>query len=693
MKPLSETSIQFVKGVGPARKKLFEQLGVETIEDLFYLFPRRYEDRRHMTPLAEVKPGEWFTVSGSILTKAGRRTWFNKKHVFEAVIQEGSAQLLAVWFNQPYLDHYLQAGKRVVLYGKVDQYKNRLQMLSPEYEVIDEEDQSLSIGRIVPVYPLTRGMSQRYLRKVVKFALDHYRQQLGDLLPLPILAKHRLLHLSQAIGEIHFPENEELQKRAHERVAFEEFFFFQVSVILRRLSVTHKEGIAHRIEPEVIEEFAGAFPFSLTKAQHKVIAEISTDLRQASPMLRLLQGDVGSGKTLVAFFGCIAAWRNGRQSAFMAPTEILARQHFQKLQTYTQQGAFKGLRLELLVGSLKAEEKNAIYQRLKAGQIDVLIGTHALLEEVVSFKNLSYVVIDEQHKFGVRQRAVLSAKGLNPDVLIMTATPIPRTLCLTLYGDLDLSVLDELPPGRGKIRTKQFKEEQIEEVYAQVRKRVQEGSQAYIIYPLIEESEKLDLKAAKERFVHFSKEVFPDLRCGLVHGQLPKKETEKVMDAFKRKDIDILVATTILEVGIDVPNANVMVIEHAERFGLAQLHQLRGRIGRGSVDAYCLLVADPTTSEGQARIKAMLATTDGFKIAEEDLNIRGPGEFFGRHQHGLNELKIANPVTQIHVLELARAEAVALTRQDPTLKSAGHQLIRKIIKARYPTYLKHVEAG
>ncbi len=693
MRPLNEMSIQYIKGVGPARKKLFSQLGVETVEDLFYLFPRRYEDRRQMTPIKNLVAGEWYTIKGTVMARGGHRTWFTKKHVFEAAVEDEGAHLTCVWFNQPYLDNYFKPGSRVVLHGKVDTYKNRLQMVAPEYEIIAAQDETLSLGRIVPIYPLTRGMTQRYLRRIMKFCLDHYALQLRDDLPESLRRKHGLPSLSQSIARIHFSDDSTSQELAQKRVAFEEFFFFQVSVILRRLSLTQKPGVVHQIEDAVLEEFRQAFPFKLTRAQSKVIDQIAKDMRAQSPMLRLLQGDVGSGKTVAAFFGCVAAWRNGRQSTIMAPTEILARQHFESLQGLIKPSSLSGLRMGLLVGSAKKEEKEEIYRQVQSGQIDLLIGTHALLEDVVHFQNLSYVVIDEQHKFGVRQRAILSAKGLNPDILIMTATPIPRTLCLTLYGDLDLSVLDEMPPGRGKVTTRMFRQEQEQEVYQMVRRLVAQGQQAYIIYPLIEESEKLQLKAAEKMFERFVEQEFKEFRLALVHGQMNRKQTQATMEQFRNKNIDILVATTVLEVGVDVPDANVMVIEHAERFGLAQLHQLRGRIGRGQAEAVCLVVADPTTSEAQARLKALLSTNDGFRIAEEDLNIRGPGEFFGRHQHGLNELKVANPLTQLDILELARTEALELTRIDPYLHQGHNVIIRQVIQKRYPAYLVNVEAG
>ena len=457
-----------------------------------------------------------------------------------------------------------------------------------------------------------------------------------------------------------------------------------------------KPGVEHKIDLKLINEFTKNLPFVLTKAQQRAIHEIAGDMQKNAPMLRLLQGDVGSGKTLAALFGCVAAYHNACQSAVMAPTEILARQHYENIRALLAKGAFKDLKVALLVSSITLKEREQIIQQLKNGKINLVVGTHALLSEGVDFKNLSFVVIDEQHKFGVKQRALLSTKatnGRNPDILVMTATPIPRTLSLTLYGDLDLSVLDEMPPGRGRVDTKFYSRESAEEVYKIIRTKVKEGLQAYIVYPLVEESETLDLKAAKEMYQHFAKKEFKEFKVGLVHGQMKRGDAEKVMENFKNKKINILVSTTILEVGVDVPNANLMVIEHAERFGLSQLHQLRGRIGRGSQNALCLLIGEPLTEDSKARIDVICSTTDGFKIAQQDLLIRGPGHYFGRHQHGLNELKFANPITQIDILELARKEAMELIHQDPNLKESENQILQKEIQRRYPTYLEMVEAG
>ncbi len=693
MRSLQDISIQYIKGVGPARKKLFERLGVESVEDLLYFFPRRYEDRRHLTPIAQLKAGEWQTISGTVLSCQARRSWYTKKHVVEVVLDDGSGRISCVWFNQAYLVSYFREGKRVVCFGKADIYKNSLQMVSPEYEVLEGEEDQLNLSRIVPIYPLTRGMTQRYLRKTVHACLTKYQDQLIDELPVPLRNKHRFYNIRRSIANIHFPETFEDQESAMKRVSFEEFYFFQASVIQRRLSITQKEGIPHKISDAQALKFIHAFPFELTGAQKRVIQEIRADMQKPSPMLRLLQGDVGSGKTLVALYGCWTAFENGFQSCVMAPTEILARQHYENITKMIEGGALCGVRPALFIGGLSAKERETTRAKIQTGGVDLVVGTHALLGEGVSFKNLSFVVIDEQHKFGVRQRALLARKGNNPDVLIMTATPIPRTLCISLYGDLDLSVLDEMPPNRGKVTTLLFPDAQAQEVYDRLRQELQKGRQAYVVYPLIEESEKLDLKAAQQMFRYFKNDVFKDFRVGLVHGRMKPKESQEMMALFKGRKIDILVATTVVEVGVDVPSAGVMVIEHAERFGLAQLHQLRGRIGRGAADGLCILVSGTEDADGQKRLKALLSTSDGFKIAQYDLEIRGPGRYFGRHQHGLNELKVANPLTQLDILELARREAIAITEQDPRLEREENRHIKNIILKRYPTYLAEVAAG
>ncbi len=693
-KNLKDISIQFLKGVGPSRAEILSHLGIVNMEDLLYFFPRRYEDRRNLIKLAQVKIGEWQTVTGKVVTQGSRRSWFTKKHVTEIILDDGSGRIFCVWFNQPYLDRYFKEGAKVICYGKVDMYKNRIQMVSPEYEIIDDEDEeNLSVNRIVPIYSLTKGVSQRFLRKTIKSALEKFKEDLQDELPVALRNKHKISNIKRSIENIHFPENDIEQAESIKRVSFEEFFFFQVSVILRRLSITRQKGIVHKISDVETLRFIESFPFKFTSAQKRVIREIREDMLKPTPMLRLLQGDVGSGKTVVAIFGCYAAFLNENQSCIMAPTEILARQHYEKIQSLIESGVLKNVRVRLLINSISSVDKKVIYEEIKRGLVHIIIGTHALFSENVEFKNLSFVVIDEQHKFGVKQRALLTEKGKNPDVLVMTATPIPRTLCITLYGDLDVSVIDELPPGRPPIKTFHYPCEQAEEVYKIVREKLKAGAQIYVVYPIIEESEKLDIKAAQDMYKHFTQHEFKDFKIGIIHGQMKSAESTQTMIDFKNGKINLLVATSVLEVGVDVPNASVMVIEHAERFGLSSLHQLRGRIGRGSKESSCYLLADLETLEAQKRIEAMLATTDGFKIAQVDLEIRGPGQFFGRHQHGLSELRISNPAKQMDTLILAREEALSLTKSDPSLSKEGNERILEVVKKRYPNYLENVTAG
>src|SRR3989338_1165235 len=689
---LNDISVQYVKGVGPGKAKLLADLGIYSVEDLLYLFPFRFEDRSQFTPIAMLPAGKKQPVSAKVLT-VGKRIFYPRRKTFEISVGDKSGRVFCVWFNQPWLDKYFKPGQEAVFYGRVDVFKKRLQMIMPDFELITPEDRSLNMGRIVPVYPLTKGITQRFLRKVVDTALEKYGSRINDIIPVDVRIRQGFGRMAEDIRQIHFPDSAREQEKAGRRAAFEEFFLFQVCVLLRRLSITTKEGVAHRIEKTFMEDYVRSFPFTLTRAQMRVASEMAEDMAKPRPMLRLLQGDVGCGKTAAAFFGCAASFHNNGQSAFMAPTEILARQHYLHFEKFMGRGVFKGMRPALLTSSMSKKDREQVLRGLKEGGIDLVIGTHALLQDTVAFKKLTFVVIDEQHKFGVDQRALLSAKGSNPDVLVMTATPIPRTLCLTLYGDLDVSVIDEMPPGRGRVQTYRFTMDKAPAVYEQVRQQVNKGKQAYIIYPMVEESEALDLKAAKDMFRHFIQFEFKGLRLALVHGQMDRKEAQETMLKFKNHELDILVATAILEVGIDVANANVMVIEHAERFGLSQLHQMRGRIGRGAQDGVCILVTDSKTPESKARLDVFIKTTDGFKIAQQDLQIRGPGHYFGRHQHGADELRTTGPLTQMDILEKARQEAIGLTRRDPPLKSPENRLIRSVIKKRYPHYLETILAG
>ncbi|HTY44794.1 MAG TPA: ATP-dependent DNA helicase RecG [Patescibacteria group bacterium] len=681
-----DDSVRYLKGIGPGRAKLLHRLGIASVEDLLYYFPRRYEDRTNFTTISALQEGQIHTIKGKVLTAGARRSFRRRGFsIVEALVEDATGTLACVWFNQPYLKEYFKPGQYLVLYGKVDRYAGRLQMSAPEFELVSDETDSLEAGRIVPVYSLPEGMTQRYFRQIVKTCLDEYLPSLADFLPYDIRTRHALLNLAKAVINIHFPEGPQPQQEAHRRLSFEGFFLFQIPLALRKLRAKEKKGLAHRIDGELADAFIKGLPFALTASQKKVIDEIKTDMAKPQVMQRLLQGDVGSGKTVVATVAMLVAVQGGYQAAILVPTEILAKQHYDKVRLHL---AGLGLRVKmgLLVSSGKPKEKEKLYQQIRQGGLDIVVGTHALLEETVAFRNLGLVVIDEQHKFGVAQRALLPQKGAHPDVLIMTATPIPRTLAITIYGDLDISVITELPAGRKPVVTKWVGPDKREWLYGFIRQQVEAGRQAYVVYPLIEESYKLDLLSAEKMYVQFKKNIFKECTVGLIHGKLKETEQDKIMTAFEEGKIQILIATTVLEVGIDVANASVMVVEHAERFGLSQLHQLRGRIGRGPYESFCVLVSGAGTPEAKARLTAMTKHSDGFAIAEEDLRIRGPGEFFGRRQHGLGELGIADPLSQMQLLREARQEAIKLIAGDPGLQEKQNAQLKEKLAQRFPEY-------
>ncbi|MFH1655865.1 MAG: ATP-dependent DNA helicase RecG [Candidatus Omnitrophota bacterium] len=690
------TSIQYLKSVGPKKRKTLEKLGITSVEDLLYYFPRRYEDRTNFVTIDKLQEKQFHTIKGDIFVKGKRQSWRRRRFsIFQAVIRDKTAKISVVWFNQPWLENVFKNGQNVILYGRVEKYEGNLQMNSPEFEILDEEEQdcdNLNVGSLVPVYSLTEGLSQRYFRKIVKYSLDNFISRIDEPLPYDIRKRQNLFNLAQGLLNIHFPEDKEKQKLAYERLAFEEFFFYSLPVVLRKLKAKQKKGISHVIDERSLEFFIKGLSFNLTAAQQRVLDEIKKDMQSARPMQRLLQGDVGSGKTVVAAIASMIAIGGGWQVAFMVPTEILANQHYENFKRQVKTLP-KKINISLLTSSLDEKKREKIYREVSGGKINLLIGTHALIQEKLRFKNLGLVVIDEQHKFGVSQRALLPKKGSNPDILIMTATPIPRTLSMTIYGDLDISVIEELPPGRLPVETVAYSEDDLPKVYDFIKERIKEGRQVYIVYPIIEESDFLELKAVKKMYEQLKKDTFKDFRVGMVHGQLKRDQQEKAMSEFKKGTLDILVATSVLEVGVDVANASVLVIEHAERFGLAQLHQLRGRIGRGQFQSYCILIANPQSPDAIARIEAISKMSDGFLIAEEDLKIRGPGEFFGRRQHGLSELKIANPITQIKILQEAKQEATDLITTDPTLSLRQNIYLKKKLSALFPEYQKLMLIG
>ncbi len=687
---LSDIPVRYVKGVGPRRAELLNRLKIETVEDMLYYFPRRYEDRNKFISISKVKIGEYQTIKGEILTmgiyKSGKPRPFEKGRdkgltIFQLAVGDDTGVIYATWFNQPYMKRWFRVGEKIILYGKVEKYKV-LRINTPEFEIIkDEAEETIHTGRIVPIYPSTESLSQRTLRSIMKNILDEYLEYVAEYLPVNMRARNKLLDLKTAIANMHFPENENLREMAYERIVFDEFFILQLALVLRKSKIKQaKDGIAHKIEGELSELFKALLPFKLTEAQKVVMEDIENDMASPKPMNRLLEGDVGSGKTIVAAYALVLTAQNGYQGALMVPTEILAEQHFLNLNRLF--GPL-GLSVVLLTNGIPDDMRHKAYMMIEDGSANVVIGTHALIQEGVKFKNLGLVVIDEQHKFGVDQRARLKEKGLNPDILFMTATPIPRTLAMTLYGDLDLSILYEVPEGKIPPKAYLVGEGKRQGIYKFIAQEVGAGHQAYIIYPVIKKGKKENLKAATEMFAKFKDEVFPQFNVGLIHGRLEGQEKERAMDDFRTGKIQILVSTTVIEVGIDNPNVSVMLIENPERFGLSQLHQLRGRIGRGGQKSYCILLSDTESEEAKRRLKALISTTSGFRIAEEDLEIRGPGEFFGTRQHGLPELRYANLISDVRQLEAARREAFNLVRADPTLSDERHNLLRKILKRKF----------
>jgi ATP-dependent DNA helicase RecG len=672
-------SVTVIKGVGPRIAEKLARLNAETVWQLLNVYPRRYDDYTLMKPIKDLAYGEQVTIIGTIWETRARRTRTNQV-VVQSIISDGTANVQATWFNQKWLVDKLKAGMQIVLSGKVDQYLGRLVFNSPEWEPLEMDP--LRTRRIVPVYPLTDGLSAKKMRDVMNTAVTRWTRHIPDPLPESIRKKLDFYTLSQAVAQVHFPHDHDSLHHARQRIIFDELFLLQLGMQGQRYKWQADPGIPLPIDGIVLDQFKASLPYELTGAQKRVIDEFAADMSQGTPMNRLLQGDVGAGKTVVAAAAMIIAAKAGKQAALMAPTEILAEQHYAGL---SQLLAPLGIETVLLTGSTPAAEKAQIYTDLASGKAQVAIGTHALIQDAVTFDNLALAVIDEQHRFGVDQRQALRDKGAetaadkpNPHLLVMSATPIPRTLALSLYGDLDLSTLDEMPPGRQEIKTRWLRHSERERAYAFIRGQVEQGRQAFIIYPLVEESDKIDAKAAVEEFERLQNEVFPNLKLGLVHGRLKSDEKESAMRAFYNGETNILVATSVIEVGVDVPNSTVMLIEGANRFGLAQLHQFRGRVGRGEHQSYCILISDAETAVAEERLQALEQTNDGFVLAEKDLEIRGPGEFFGRRQSGLPELKLAS-LLDMNMLQLAQNEAVALFAADPMLAQPENHLLRDAV--------------
>lgn len=687
-----DTPVRYVKGVGEARAALLARLGISSVGDLLLTLPRRYEDRRRMRALADLRPGELAMACGEIRACGWVPVRFGKSY-FEAVIADDSGLAHCRWYGARYLQDELKTGDRLIVFGRAARYRGRVVFQHPEFELAhaDEEGDSLHVGRIVPVYPLTEHLSQRTLRRIIWNALEKYASLAEEALPAETRERWNLLGIREALQSVHFPEDLEQARRARERLVFEEFLCAQLVLVARKIQAERfLTGNVHDPPGELRRRLLASLPFALTAAQQRVIAEIREDMRKPRPMHRLLQGDVGSGKTLVAAFAVADAIEGGYQAAVMAPTEILAAQH---AETFAQYLRPLGVRMVLLTSALSPKEHEEALAAIRAGEVQLVVGTHAVIQEKVVFRNLGLVVIDEQHKFGVAQRGLLYEKGVQPDVLVMTATPIPRTLAMTVYGDLDVSVLDEMPGGRAPVITRVLSEAQLPAAYAFVRRQVARGRQAYMVYPLVSESGHSELRAAETMFRRLKEEVFRQERLGLLHGQMSAQEKNRVMDAFRAGQIDILVATTVVEVGVDVPNANVMLVEHAERFGLAQLHQLRGRIGRGPHKSYCLLQGEPGTPEAWRRLQIMAETTDGFRIAEEDLRLRGMGNLLGREQSGFPALRVGDPLADGEVLLAARKEAFTILEKDPRLEDPQWALVREKARALYRQAGAYVKVG
>jgi ATP-dependent DNA helicase RecG len=692
-----ETPISCIKGVGPKTAEFLAKKGIRTVEDALYLLPNRYEDRRKLLRIAELRSGHvevFFAEVRSATTVASK----GGRSFFEVVAADETGTIILKWFNfnQRIMKGMWQPGKKGVFTGEVVAYGSKREIRHPEVEWLKsgievEEfltDDPLNFGRIVPVYPLTEGLQQKLLRKILKNVVDGYSSYVETIIPANIRSRHSLDPVACALREVHFPgEGSNLEHcngrvtRAHRSLVFDEFFFIQLGLALKKHHAFLEAGIPFQVTHKYTRPLLKLLPFNLTVAQKRVLTEIKEDMARPHPMHRLVQGDVGSGKTVVALMSALLAVENGCQVAIMTPTEILAEQHYLNIHCSCGQ---LGISVRLLTARIKGKSRTALLDEIASGQVQIVIGTHAVIQEKVAFSRLGLGIIDEQHRFGVLQRSTLKKMGLNPHILVMTATPIPRTLAMTVFGDLSLSVIDEIPPGRSPVVTRVCLETQRLQVYGHIREEVKGGRQAYIVYPLVEESDASELKAARQMAEHLATCIFPELRVGLLHGRLEPGEKETVMRSFKAGETDILVATTVIEVGVDVPNATVMMVEHAERFGLSQLHQLRGRVGRGSAPSRCILMAGGSLSaEAEQRLSVMEETTDGFRIAEADLELRGPGDFLGTRQAGFPDFRVASIIRDGRILEEARREAFTLVEQDPRLEIGENLRLREEVMHRW----------
>lgn len=678
--------VQYLKGVGPKMAARFAAKKIATVEDLLFFLPRTYEDRREIRKINRLEAEKIQTAIGTVISSQYRH--YGKRKILETVISDDTANLTAKWFKgqMSYLLGIFKKGTKVIFTGEVRPDYGGKQMIHPDYEILDEKDEEnlLNFKRIVPIYSETEGLHQKYFRKVMNFALENYSRYVASPIPDSICEKRNLMNIHEALLSVHFPGNNESVEQfissrsdAHRRLIYDEFFFFQLGMAIKKSGRILDKGISFKVMESLLEKFYSILHFHLTEAQKRVIGEIQKDMSGETVMNRLLQGDVGSGKTIVSMAAMITACENSYQAAIMAPTEILAKQHFENINSWAEQ---LGLKAVLLTGSMNNSIRSEILSQIKDGEANIIIGTHALIQEGVDFHKLGMVVIDEQHRFGVMQRATLRGKGINADVLVMTATPIPRTLAMTVYGDLDVSVIDEMPPGKKPVRTMLMAESKRDKVYQTISVELAKGHQVFVVYPLVEESETLDLKDATNMSKHLQKDIFPNHRVGLIHGKMKEKEKDEVMREFLENKIQILVSTTVIEVGIDVPRASLMVIEHAERFGLSQLHQLRGRVGRRDIPSSCILLADyKCSADARKRLKVMEKTTDGFVIAEEDLAIRGPGDFLGTRQSGLPDFRIASIIRDARILNDAKEDAFALAARDPFLEKSEHTILKETL--------------
>jgi ATP-dependent DNA helicase RecG len=680
-----DAAVTVLDGVGPKNAERMQKLGIQSLRDLLYHFPRRYDDYTQLLPISKLKYGDEVTIIASVQSKNIRNVGKGKTKISEVVVSDGTAALRVSWFNQPWVIKDLNVDDKIVVSGKIDQYLGRLTMSNPEWEMLEAEQ--LHTNSIVPVYPLTEKIGQRWLRSIMSKVVKYWAIRVEDSLPQSLTQSADLMPLSQALLQAHFPDSFDDLKLAQQRLAFDELFALQLAVLKQKLEWQGKEARAFVAAEDWLKAQLGRLPFKLTKAQARCLKDLREDLASGRPMNRLLQGDVGSGKTIVAAIAMATVANEGAQTAIMAPTSILAEQHYRSmLATLASNGGpLAKEEIRLIIGATPAAEKRKILSGLKSGEIKVIVGTHTLIEDPVLFAELELIVIDEQHRFGVQQRASLRAKGSNPHLLVMTATPIPRSLALTLYGDLDLSVIDELPPGRQEVGTHILFPRERERAYGLIRNEIEAGRQAFIIYPLVDESETIDAKAAVEEHQRLKDEIFPNFEVLLLHGRLSADEKESAMASFRDADAQVLVSTSVIEVGVDIPNASVMLIEGANRFGLAQLHQFRGRVGRGNEKSYCILIPNNEDAAENERLKAMTESNDGFQLAERDLEQRGPGQFVGTRQSGFDHLQLAN-LTDSRMIDKARRLAQDILAADPMLSKPEHATINNALR-------KHLNGG